>query len=121
MVRARPARRSASARITRVHRALGLDQRNVSFLGGLGAMLYAPRHDEQLALPQLDVAVSKVDGQAPAHDEEEVIRLVVLVPDELEVVEVADDPGPVGSLRSANFSARLTCLSCLHSGQTSVK
>jgi hypothetical protein len=77
----------------------------VSFLVGLGAVLHAPRHDEQLALPQLDVAVSKVDGQAPAHDEEEVVGLVVLVPDErplhlddlqLEVVQVADDPGLVG-------------------------
>ena len=58
-----------------------------------------------LSLSQLDVAIAQLDGEAAAQHQEEVVGVVVLVPDELAldlhehelvVVQVADDPGAVG-------------------------
>ena len=76
-------------------------------LGGLRAVLHPTRDHEQLAFGELDVAIAQVDRQPALDDEEEVVGLIVLVPDErpvdlddleLQVVQVADDAGLIGSL-----------------------
>jgi hypothetical protein len=41
------------------------------------------REDEELTLAKLDVAVAKLDRRAPLEHQEEVVGLIVLVPDEL--------------------------------------
>ena len=64
------------------------------------AVLDAPRHDEDVALAELDVSVTKLDRQPPVEDEKEIVGVGVRVPDELAfdlpdldlvVVVVADD------------------------------
>ncbi len=52
---------------------------------GPRAMLDASWHDEELALPQRDVAIAELDRQPALEHEEEVVGVVVLVPDELAV------------------------------------
>jgi hypothetical protein len=66
-----------SARVAGVHRASRLDQQHVRLLLGLGAVLDATRDDEQLAPFELYVAVAKLDCQATAEDQEEVVCVVV--------------------------------------------
>lgn len=60
------------------------------------------RNDEELPITQLDVAAAELDRETSAQDKEEVVRVVMLVPDELAmdphhhelvVVEIPDDPG----------------------------
>ena len=64
------------------------------------AVLDATRHDEDVALAELDVSVTKLDRQPPLEDEKEIVGVGVRVPDELAfdlpdldlvVVVVADD------------------------------
>src|SRR5215204_2609622 len=91
-----------AARIAGVDRSLWLDQQHVRLVIRLRAVLDAAWYHEQLTLLQLDVTVAQVDRQSPAEDKEEVVGVVVLVPDErpldfhdlqLVVVEVANDSG----------------------------
>ena len=72
----------------------------MGLLLGLGAVLDAPRDHEQLPRVEIDVPVAELNGQTSLQDEEEVIGVVVLVPDELPlqlhdldvvVVELRDD------------------------------
>jgi hypothetical protein len=72
-------------------------------------MLNAARHDEHLSFTQFDVAIAQLDRQVSPEDKEEVVRVLVLVPDklalhlhhrELVVIQVADDAG-AGLLRAA--------------------
>ena len=53
-------------------------------------MLGAPRHDEELAWPEDHVAVTHLDGELAAQDEEQLVGVVVLVPGE--VALELDDP-----------------------------
>jgi hypothetical protein len=46
-------------------------------------VLHAAGDDKELAFLQLDVAVAQLDRQVSLKDEEKVIRVIVLVPDEL--------------------------------------
>lgn len=71
------------------------------FLGD-GAVLYALGDDEQLTRTKGDIALAHADGDATFENKEEVIRVVVSVPDELAfdlddheivVIELADDTG----------------------------
>src|SRR5829696_3819768 len=91
-----------AARIAGVDRSLWLDQQHVRLVIRLRAVLDAAWYHEQLTLLQLDVTVAQVDRQSPAEDKEEVVGVVVLVPDErpldfhdlqLVVFEVANDSG----------------------------
>ena len=75
-------------------------------------MLDTARDDEHLAGTELHVAVAELDRQPPAENEEEVIRVVMLVPHEfaqnlddheLVVVQVADDARAVGTLEQPNL------------------
>ena len=52
---------------------------------GLGdrLMFYAPRHDEELAFVELDDPVTKMYRQVAMEDQEELVLLLVMVPDEL--------------------------------------
>jgi hypothetical protein len=101
-----------AAGVAGVDRPARLDQQYVCVLVGLGAVLHASRHNEQLSLTQLDVAVAQLDRQAPSKHEEEVVRVVVLVPDEfalhphhhqLVVVQVAHDARAVGLVEQADL------------------
>ena len=71
---------------------------------GLGdrLMFYAPRHDEELAFVELDDPVTKMYRQVAVEDQEELVLVLVMVPDELAfelgeldvlAVEFADDTG----------------------------
>jgi hypothetical protein len=84
----------------------------VRLLVGLRAVLDAAWDDEQLALLEHDVPVAQLDRQASLQDEEEVVGLVVLVPDELAehlhddqlvVVQVADDARAVRAVEKAQL------------------
>ena len=80
-----PLRRGAlAARVAGVGRSLGLDQEHLRVVG-LRAVLDAARHDVELARAELDVAVAQLDREAAGEHEEEVVGVVVLVPDELAV------------------------------------
>jgi hypothetical protein len=72
-----------AAGIAGVDGARGFDEQDVGLLVGLGAVLDAAGDDEQLAGAELDIAVAKLDGEPAAEDQEEVVGVVVLVPDEL--------------------------------------
>ena len=65
-----------------VRRALRLDEEHLRLLLGLGAMLDPARHDEELTLFEEHVTVAQVNREPSADDEEEVVGVVVLVPDE---------------------------------------
>jgi hypothetical protein len=78
----------------------GFDQQDRRVFLGARAVLDATRNDEQFPLVEFDVAIGKLDRQVPFEDEEEVIGVVVLVPDELAfdlddanivVVDASDD------------------------------
>jgi len=71
------------------------------FLGDV-AVLYPLGDDEQLTRTEGDIALAHTDGDATFENEEEVIRVVVRVPDELAfglddheivTIELADDTG----------------------------
>ena len=66
------------------------------------AMFDAAGNDEQLAGSQYDVAVAKLDGQLTVNDEEQLVGVIVTVPDEfalhlhdfdLVVIEAGNDFG----------------------------
>ena len=68
-------------------------------------MLDPARDDEQLTWTKLDIAIPEMDRQAATDHEEEIIGLLVPMPDErpeglhdleLVVVDVADDPRLIG-------------------------
>jgi D-inositol-3-phosphate glycosyltransferase len=95
-----PARRGGG-RVARVRRAGRLDEQEMDLLAGHRTVLHPSGHDEQLARAERDAAVPHLDGEMPAEDQEEVVRIVVLVPDELPLhlddhevmaVELADGP-----------------------------
>src|SRR3954452_11045538 len=94
-----------ATRVAGVERVARLDQQHVGLLVGLRAVLDALGHHEQLARPEDDVAVAQLDRELALQDQEEVVGLVVLVPDELAehlhrdqlvVVHVAEQAGLVG-------------------------
>jgi hypothetical protein len=72
----------------------------VSLFFGDGPMFDATRHDQEFALLQPDVPIPKLHAEAPFHDKEQFVLLVVVVPDEqpllldqfhLLAVQFADD------------------------------
>ena len=65
-------------------------------------VFYAARNDEELALVEFDDPVTKMYRQVAVEDQEELVLLLVMVPDELAfefgeldvlAVELADDTG----------------------------
>src|SRR3712207_6106156 len=93
-------RRDGSCCVAGVRRAGRLDEEDMCLLVGARAVLDAARDDEELARAKVDVAITQLDRQATCQHEEEVVRLVVLVPDELAfyldelhlvVVQASDD------------------------------
>jgi hypothetical protein len=66
-----------------VRRAGWFNEQDVRFLFGHGAMFDVPGHYEHLAGAQGDAAVPHLNGQAALEYEEEVVGVVVLVPDKL--------------------------------------
>jgi|GEM_PF-380718 len=69
-------------RIAGVWRAGRLDQQHVHLLPRDGAMLDALRNDEQFTGPERDGTVAHLDIERALEDQEKVVGLVVLVPDE---------------------------------------
>src|SRR6185503_3877468 len=71
---------------TGVHRARGLDQHRGDIPLGDRTVLDAAGHDVQLARPERDAAlagVAELDRQTALEDEEELVGVGVVVPDEL--------------------------------------
>jgi hypothetical protein len=65
-----------------------------------GLVLDTSRHDKELALVELDDAVTEVDGEAAAQNEEQFVLVLMVMPDELTfklgeldvlAIEFADD------------------------------
>ena len=46
------------------------------------AMLDSARHDKHLSRPENHIAVPHLNGHSPLQDEEEIVRIIVLVPGE---------------------------------------
>jgi hypothetical protein len=79
-----------------------LDQQRVNFTIGDRAVLHTARHDEQLAGIKADVALAELDGQCADDDDEQLVGVLMCVPDELAldlddhdfvVIEPRDDFG----------------------------
>src|SRR5205085_6804354 len=69
--------------VTRVQRGFWLEQQDVYFFGSHGQMLHSLRNDDEFAGIQFDRSVAQVDGQSALDDKEELIFVLMLVPDEL--------------------------------------
>ena len=102
-----------AAAITCVEGVSRLDEEDVSLLVGLRAVLNATGHHEQLPRLEFDITVSQMDGQPTTDHEEEVVGLLVPVPDEasldlddldLVVVDVPDDSWLVGLVEECELS-----------------
>ena len=72
-----------AASIAGVDNAGRLDQDNMGFALGEGAVLDTAGYDEELSGPQRHVPVAHLDGQFSARDEEELVRVLMGVPNEL--------------------------------------
>src|SRR5687768_642469 len=66
-------------RIAGIGRARGLDEQEVDLLLRHRAMLDPLGHYEEIARRQMDLAVAQLDREMALEDEEEVVRIVVLV------------------------------------------
>jgi len=55
----------------------------VNFLLSYRAMFYAPGYDEQFARPEPDTAITHLNGQIAFEHKEEIVGVIVLVPNEL--------------------------------------
>ena len=66
--------------VARVWRALRLDEQYVGFFLCARAVLDALWDDVHLSRTQFDTAIAQLDGQLTLQHEEEVVRVVVLVP-----------------------------------------
>jgi hypothetical protein len=73
----------------------------VGFGSGHRLVFDAPRNDEELAFVELDDSIRKVDGQVAAENQEELVLMLMVMPDELTfdlrelyllAVELSDDP-----------------------------
>src|SRR5688572_28495279 len=74
---------SGGACVARIGSSAGLDQQHMSLAVSDGAVLQSLRNDEQLAWTEVNGAFRQLDGELPRQDEEEVVGVVVLMPDEL--------------------------------------
>jgi hypothetical protein len=74
-----------AAGIAGVHDAGRLDQDNVRFALSKRAVLDAAGYNEELSGPQGHVAIAHLDGQSSARDKEELVGVIVGMPNELAV------------------------------------
>jgi hypothetical protein len=72
-----------TTRVAGVHDSRRLDEQRVDFPIRGGAVLDTSRYDEQLAGAEPHVAVAQLNGQLTSNDDEQLIGVVVGVPDEL--------------------------------------
>jgi len=75
--------RRGGCRIARIRCARWLDEKDVRLFFGDGAMQHALGNNEDFARTERDIAFVHADRDATFEDEKEVVRVVVLVPDEL--------------------------------------
>lgn len=80
-----------------------LEEKELDLLFRYRTVLYTSGYYHQFSSAELDAAISKVDSQNATEDEEHLVLVVVLMPDELPfhldhfdflAVELGDDPGP---------------------------
>jgi hypothetical protein len=97
-----------------VDHAGALDQHHVALGRRHGQVLDPARHDEQLALLEPDVVtVAEAQLQAPANDEEELVGIGVVMPDEIALelgeldLEVVDGGGDAWAPRLRERSERV--------------
>src|SRR6185312_14862586 len=95
-------RGALAAFVARVEHAARLDEQQLRFALGEWLVLDAFRHDEQLAFREIDRAVAEIDAQLAVEDDEGLVGVLVVVPDEiafephqleLVVVHLGDDFG----------------------------
>lgn len=69
--------------IARVHGRRGLEQQDVNFLFCDGPVLDATWHDQELSLLQPNLTIAEVHAEAAVDDEEQLVLMLVVMPDEL--------------------------------------
>src|SRR3982751_30228 len=75
--------RLCGRRVASVWCAHGLDEQDVRLLVGNGSMFDTFRDDEHLTRTERHIAIAQLDDEAAFEDEKEIVRVVVLVPNEL--------------------------------------
>src|SRR5262245_66131844 len=60
-----------------------LDQQQLDLVFGVRLVLYVLRDNEHLARRQLDRTIAKIDPQNALEDDERLIRMLVIVPNEV--------------------------------------
>ena len=68
-----------------VEDAAGFDEEEVDFVGGEGLVLDSFGDDEHLAGVEVDGTVAEVDAEMAVEDEEGLVGVLVVVPDEVSV------------------------------------
>lgn len=105
--------------VTRVERRGGLEEQDVDFSLGDRPMLDASRNDDELALGHGNDAISEMHVEAPVQNEEELVFVLVLMPnefalelDELHVlaVQLTDDLRIPVSVESRELFAKVDLL-----------
>src|SRR5688572_6474626 len=88
--------------VARIERGGGLEEEDLHFLFRYGAVLDAAGHDQEFPFLQPDVAVPELHAETALHDHEELVLMLVVMPDEFALelrelhmlaVELADDLG----------------------------
>jgi len=67
--------------VARIPGGRRLEEDNLCFVFGRGAMFEAARHDQEFARGQLDCAISKLHAHSPPPDQKHLVRVVVMMPD----------------------------------------
>src|SRR5262249_12793080 len=82
--------------------AHGFKEKNVDLIGGNGVVLNPLWNDEELPRRKSDLAIAELDHQATLEDEEQLVGVLMTVPDEFTLelrdlhvltVELTDDAG----------------------------
>src|SRR5262249_34570832 len=72
-----------AARMAGIEYPTRLDQQQLDLVFGVRLVLYTFRDDEHLARRQLDRPIAKIDPQSALQDDERLIRMLVIMPNEV--------------------------------------
>src|SRR5262245_4793304 len=75
--------RALAARMAGIEYPTRLDQQQLDLVFGVRLVLYTLRDDEHLARRQLDRPIAKIDAQSALQDDERLIRMLVIMPNEV--------------------------------------
>src|SRR5262249_35465565 len=72
-----------ATRIPGIEHAARLDQEQLDLVLGVRFVLHSLRNDEHLSRPDMHRAVAKIDPQIPFDDDERLVSVFVIMPDEV--------------------------------------